>query len=150
MIPFLFVLGVFALGSVNEAEAQGPDQPLQFKMTGKFYEPQKHKSVGGVHSYTVNVLQKQWVFDIESSQTLQGSALGSSVLRQIYPPIMTFMGPKEFTDQLTDPAIEGKTYSLTGQLYLKKRMFRIITLEGPPEEGKEGAAPSSDAEAPQL
>jgi hypothetical protein len=95
----------------------------------------------------VNILKKTWIWDIDSSHTLQGSALGSSVLKQIYPPIMTFMGPEEITNQLIDPAIEGKTLTLTGQLYLKKRMFRIITMEGPSEEGEGEGEGEAEAEA---
>ena len=147
MILLLSVLGVAALGSVNSAVAQGPDMPLQFKMIGKFYDPEKDKNAGGVNAFTVNVLKKTWIWDIESSHTLQGSALGSTVLKQIYPPIMTFMGPQEITDQLIDPAAEGKTFTLTGQLYIKKRMFRINTLEGPPDESEGDAETVSEPDA---
>ena len=114
-------------------------------MIGKFYDPEKDKNAGGVNAFTVNILQKTWIWDIESSHTLQGGALGSTVLKQIYPPIMTFMGPKELTDQLIDPAAEGKTYTLTGQLYIKKRMFRLNTVEAPPEENDADAKSDSDS-----
>ena len=145
------ILVLTALGTTNKALAQaGPDMPLQFKMIGQFYDPEKDKNAGGVNAFTVNVLKKTWIFDIESSHTLQGGALGSTVLKQIYPPIMTFMGPKELTDQLTNPEIEGKTYTLTGQLYIGKRLFRVNTLEGPPEESDAGAKsdPASVSDAP--
>ena len=142
----LLVLVLIALGTANRAVAQGgADMPLQFKMIGKFYDPEKDKNAGGVNAFTVNVLKKTWIWDIESSHTLQGGALGSTVLKQIYPPIMTFMGPKELTDQLIDPAAEGKTYTLTGQLYIKKRMFRLNTVEAPPEENDADAKSDSDS-----
>lgn len=149
-ILVLLVLGLTALGAANRAVAQGPTvMPLQFKMIGEFHDPEKDKNAGGVNAFTVNVLKKTWIFDIESSHTLQGGALGSTVLKQIYPPIMTFVGPEELTDQLTNPEIEGKTYTLTGQLYVGKRMFRVNTLEGPPEESdadaKSDSASVSDA-----
>ena len=149
-ILILLVLVLTALGTTNRAVAQGgADMPLQFKMIGKFYDPEKDENAGGVNAFTVNVLKKTWIFDIESSHTLQGGALGSTVLKKIYPPIMTFMGPKELTDQLTNPEIEGKTYTLTGQLYIGKRLFRVITVEGPPEEtdadAKNDSASVSDA-----
>jgi len=108
--------------------------PIQFKMIGRFHDPGKDKNAGGVNTFTVNILKKTWIWDIESSHTLEGSALGSTVLKKIYPPIMTFIGPKELTDQLTNPAIEGKTYTLTGQLYIGKRLYRVNTVEGPSEE----------------
>ena len=147
-ILILLVLVLTALGTTNRAVAQGGgDMPLQFKMIGKFYDPAKDKDAGGVNAFTVNILKKTWIFDIESSQTLQGGALGSSVLKQIYPPIMTFMGPKELTDQLTNPEIEGKTYTLTGQLYIGKRLFQVNTLEGPPEETEGDAEAASEPDA---
>ena len=142
------ILVLTALGTANRAVAQGrTDMPLQFKMIGKFYDPAKDKDAGGVNAFTVNILKKTWIWDIESSHTLQGGALGSTVLKQIYPPIMTFMGPKEITDQLTNPEIEGKTYTLTGQLYIGKRMFRVNKLEGPPEESEGDAEAASEPDA---
>jgi hypothetical protein len=130
-----FVLGIVAFGTATKTLAQGgPDVPLQFKMIGQFYDPAKDKTAGGVNAFTVNVKQKQWILDIESSHTLQGSMLGSSVLKQIYPPIMTFVGPDELTRQLMGPEIEGKTYTMTGQLYVKRRLFRLTGVEGPEEE----------------
>ena len=146
-ILILFALGIAALGSARVVVAQGPDMPLQFKMIGKFYDPEKDKNAGGVNAFTVNVLKKTWIFDIESSHTLQGGALGSSVLKQIYPPIMTFIGPEPITDQLTNPEILGKTYTLTGQLYIGKRIFQVNTLEGPPEEGEGDAEAASEPDA---
>jgi hypothetical protein len=143
LIPVLTVLG-----TANRVVAQGgADMPLQFKMIGKFHDPDKEENAGGVNAFTVNVLKKTWIFDIESSYTLEGGALGSSVLKQIYPPIMTFMGPKELTDQLTNPEIEGKTYTLTGQLYMGKRLFRVNTIEGPPEESEGDAETASEPDA---
>jgi len=146
----LLVLVLTALGTANRAAAQaGAEMPLQFKMIGKFHEPEKDKNVGGVNAFTVNILKKTWIWDIESSHTLEGSALGSTVLKKIYPPIMTFIGPKELTDQLTNPAIEGKTYTLTGQLYIGKRLYRVNTVEGPPEgsdtDAKSDSASVADA-----
>ena len=49
---------------------------------------------------------------------------------------MTFVGPKELTGQLTNPEITGKSYTLTGtgQLYIKKRLFRLTQVQGPEEE----------------
>lgn len=144
-IPILLVLVLTAVGTANQALAQaGAVTPFQFKMIGKFYDPEKDKNAGGVNAFTVNILKKTWIWDIESSHTLQGSALGSTVLKQIYPPIMTFMGPKELTDRLIDPAVEGKIYTLTGELYIKKRMFLLNTVEGPPEESHADAKSDSD------
>jgi len=122
------------LGPAGRSAAQGPDMPLQFKIVGEFHDPQQDKDAGGVNAFTVNILKKTWILDIDNSYTQQGGVLGSTVLKQIYPPIMTFTGPKELTDQLTDPAIAGKTYTLTGQLYIKQRLFRLNTVEGPKEE----------------
>ena len=144
------ILLLTALGLASRSVAQPPsDMPLQFKIIGKFYDPEKDKNAGGVNSFAVNVFKKKWILDIESSHTLQGSALGSSVLKQIYPPIMSIVGTKEITSQLADPAIEGETFTLTGLLYVGKRMFRVNTLEGPPEEeeGKE-EAPGTAADIP--
>ena len=147
-ISILLILVLTSLGTANRAAAQGrTDMPLQFKMIGKFYDPEKDKNAGGVNAFTVNVLKKTWIFDIESSHTLQGGALGSSVLKQIYPPIMTFIGPEPITDQLTNPEILGKTYILTGQLYIGKRIFQVNTLEGPPEEGEGDAEAASEPDA---
>ncbi len=127
------VISVLALTGRSIAQTSA-DMPLQFKFIGKFYDPEIDENAGGVNRFTVNVLKKTWILDIESSHTLEGTALGSSILKQIYPPIMTFVGAKPITDQLTDPAIAGKTYTLTGQLYVNKRMYRVSNLEGPAEE----------------
>ena len=71
------------------------------------------------------------------SQSLQWS------VKKIYPPIMTFVGPKELTGQLTNPEITGKSYTLTGQLYIKKRLFRLAQVQGPEE--KELTEPEAEA-----
>jgi hypothetical protein len=139
----LLVLGLTLSGSVKSAFAQ--DMPIQFRMTGQFLEPSKDKKPGGVHAYTVNVLKKTWIFDIDRADVLQGSMLGTTVLRQIYPPIMTFIGNKEITEALSDPWIVGRTYTLTGQLYVNKRLFRINTKEAHPEEGEGEAPPAAEA-----
>ncbi len=136
-ILIALVLVLTALGTASRSVAQSPPaMPLQFKIIGQFYDPEKDKNAGGVNAFTVNVLKKTWILDIESSHTLEGTALGSSILKKIYPPIMTFMGPKELTDQLTNPEIEGKTYTMTGQLYVGKRMFRLTQVQGPEEESE--------------
>ena len=137
MIMALLVPTLALFMVVTNVMAQ--DMPIQFKMTGQFLEPSKEEKVGGVNAFTVNVLKKTWVWDIDRADTLQGTALGSSVLKQIYPPIMTFVGRKELTEPLIDPWIAGKTYTLTGQLYVKKRIFRLNVVEGPMEEGEAAA-----------
>ena len=147
----LTVVTLLLVATPGRSAAQGPDMPLQFKIVGEFHDPQQDKDAGGVNAFTVNILKKTWILDIDNSYTQQGAVLGSSVLKQIYPPILTFTGPKELTDQLTDPAIAGKTYTLTGQLYIKQRLFRLNTVEGPKSEeeskGDAGSGPTSDADA---
>jgi hypothetical protein len=145
----LFIPALGALAVTGRSLAQGPDMPLQFKMIGAFYDPEQDPKKGGVNAFSVNIENKIWIFDIESSHTLQGSALGSSVLKRIYPPIMTFTGPKELTDPLTSPEIQGKPYALTGQLYIKRRLFRLTDVQGPGEEGEAdpGSEPESDDRA---
>ena len=149
-VLILLVLVLTSLGVANRAAGQGrTDMPLEFKMIGKFYDPGKDKNAGGVNAFTVNVLKRTWILDIESSHTLRGSALGSTVLKEVYPPIMTFIGPEAITDQLTNPGILGKTYTLTGQLYIGKRIFQVNSLEGPQKEseGDAEAASEPDVEA---
>ena len=133
------------LGAAGRSAAQGPNMPLRFKMVAEFHDPHKDQDAGGVNAFTVNILRKTWIVDIHESYMQQGGVLGTTVLQQIYPPILTFTGPKKITDQLTDPAVEGKTYTLTGQLYIKQRVFQINTVEGP--KGEEGAEAESAPDA---
>ena len=145
-ILIVLALILTALGTASRCVAQAPsDTPLKFKIIGRFYDPEKDKTAGGVNAFTVNILKKTWILDIEDSHTLEGSALGSSVLKKIYPPIMSFVGPKELTDQLTNPAIVGKTCTLTGQLYVGRRLFRLTQVQGPEEQGEAGADAKVDS-----
>ena len=144
IIVNLLSLTLLATASIAFGQG-GPDMPLQFKMKGEFYDPQKDPNAGGVNRFEVNVEDKKWILNIERADTLQGGMLGSSVLKQIYPPIMNFVGPKELTDQLKNPDIEGKSYTMKGQLYVKKRMFRLNEVVNNEEKAKEAAAAESDS-----
>jgi hypothetical protein len=121
------------------------DMPLQFQMKGEFYDPKEDPNAGGVNRFEVNVGNKQWILDIERADTLQGSMLGSSVLKQIYPPIMTFVGRKELTDPLSNPENLGRSYTMIGQLYVKKRMFRLSQVVDNEAKAEEEAAMESEA-----
>lgn len=143
----LLALALLAMASTSFGQP-GPDFPLQFKMKGEFYDPQKDPNAGGVNRFEVNVEDKKWILDIERADTLQGAALGSSVLKQIYPPILTFVGPKELIEQLTKPEILGKSYTLTGQLYVKKRMFTLTEVVNNEEKAETEAAAEGDSAAP--
>lgn len=146
LVVTLFVLTV--LGTAGPATAQmGPEIPLQFKIIGKFYAPGQEKETG-VHAFEVNILKKTRILDVVSSHTLEGSMLGSSVLNQMYPPIMTFMGPESLLAPLINPDNEGKTYVLTGQLYVKRRLFQVqeVQVVGEEEQAKpETRAPETPA-----
>ena len=72
----------------------------------------------------------------EVADVLHAGVLGSTVLDKIYPPIITFVGPKELTGQLTNPEIAGKPYTMTGQLYVQKRLFRLSSVESNEKEGE--------------
>ena len=79
-IPVLLIMVVIALATANRVVAQGgADIPLQFKMIGKFFDPEKDKSAGGVNAFTVNVQKKTWIFDIESSHII-----GLILLSQVF------------------------------------------------------------------
>ena len=146
LVPLL-ALALLAMASTSFGQA-GPDFPLQFKMKGEFYDPQKDPNAGGVNRFTVNVEDKEWILDIERADALQGSILGSSVLKKIYPPIITFVGPKELTDQLKNPEIAGKSYTLMGQLYVTKRMFTLTEVVNNEEKAETPAAAEGDSAAP--
>lgn len=140
------LLTLTLLATVSIASGQGgADMPLQFKIQGEFYDPQKDPDAGGVNRFEVNVEDKKWILNIERADTLQGDMLGSSVLKQIYPPIMNVVGPKELTGQLKNPEIEGKSYTLKGQLYVKKRMFRLNEVVNNEKEAKEEASTEADS-----
>ena len=143
----LLALTLLAMASTAFGQSR-TDMPLQFQMKGEFYDPQKDPNAGGVNRFEVNVGDKKWILDIERADTLQGGALGSSVLKQMYPPIMTFMGPKELTDQLTNPENLGKSYTMKGQLYVSKRMFRLTELVNNEEKAEAEAAAEGDSAAP--
>jgi len=142
------ILVLVTLAAPGASIAQrAPDIPMQFKIRGEFYDPQRDREKGGVNSFTANVESRQWILDIERADTLQGSMLGSSVLKRIYPPILTFVGPKELTEQLANPDILGKSYTMTGQLYVKKRMFKLDSLESNEEEGAGETVPGLQGES---
>ncbi|MEW6443726.1 MAG: hypothetical protein AB1640_22520 [bacterium] len=122
-----------------------PDIPIQFKIKGEFYDPEQNPEKGGVNALTANVEGKKWILDIERADALKGGVPGSTVINKIYPPTLTFVGPKELTSQLTGPDTAGKSFTMTGQLYLKTRMFRLESVESS-EEGGEG----EPASAPQA
>lgn len=143
ILVHLLTLAILAMANI--AFGQGaPDMPLAFKMKGEFHDPQKDPKTGGVNRFEVSIEDEKRVLDIERADTLQGSMLGSSVLKQIYPPIMTFLGPKELIEQLKNPENLGKSYTMTGQLYVKKRIFRlseVVQNQGNP--GEEDAEPEA-------
>jgi hypothetical protein len=131
----VLILVLTALGTAGKSFAQpmAPDQPLHLRLVGEFYDPQKDPNAGGVNAYTVSVEEKKWIFDIERADTLYGSAQGLSVIKKIYPPLMTFFGQKEILDPLKNPEIEGKPYTLEGYLYIRTRTFRLTKVQGPEE-----------------
>jgi hypothetical protein len=143
----LLALTLLAMASTAFGQSR-TDMPLQFQMKGEFYDPQKDPNAGGVNRFEVNVGDKEWILDIERADALQGSILGSSVLKKIYPPIITFVGPKELTDQLKNPEIEGKSYTLMGQLYVTKRMFTLTEVVNNEEKAETEAAAEGDSAAP--
>jgi hypothetical protein len=140
-----------ALGTAGDSFAQpiGSDQPLHFRFVGKFYDPDKDPDAGGVNAYTVSVEDKKWILDIERADALFGAAQGLSVIKKIYPPLMTFVGQKELVEKLKNPEIEGKPYTLEGYLYIKTRAFRLSKVQGPEEEREsESDAKAGSSSAP--
>ncbi len=122
------------------------DMPIQFKIRGEFYNPQENPGAGGVNRFTVNADGKEWILDIERADTLEGSMLGSSVLKKIYPPIMTFVGPPDIMAQLKDPEIQGRSWTMSGQLYIRQRLFRLTSMVSNEEgEGETGAESKRDS-----
>ena len=146
LLAALLVFTVLGIAAPSMAQ-MGPEVPLQFKIIGKFYSPGKEEQAG-VHAFEVNILKKTMILDVVSSHTLEGTMLGSTILQQIYPPIMTFMGPEALLGPLINPDNEGKTYILTGQLYVKRRLFQIRQAQGPGEEeqGQAESAPEAGAQ----
>ena len=65
-----------------------------------------------------------------------------------YPPILTIVGPKELVEQLTKPEILGKSYTITGQLYVRKRMFTLTEVVDNEEKAEEEAEAKGDSAAP--
>jgi len=141
----VLILVVAGPGTAGKSFAQpmAPDQPLHFRLVGAFYDPEKDPNAGGVNAYTVSVEEKNWIFDIERADALFGATQGLSVIKKIYPPFMTFVGPKELVQKLKSPEIEGKPYTLEGYLYMKTRILRLSKVQGPEGESES----ESDAKA---
>ena len=145
LVPLLLLT---SLVLVDSSDAQmATDMPIQFKIRGEFYNPQENPDAGGVNRFTVHAEGRDWILDVERADTLEGSMLGSSVLKKIYPPIMTFAGPPEIMAQLKNPEIQGKSYTMTGQLYVRKRLFRLTSMVGNEEQGEAGTGSEGDSPA---
>jgi|GEM_PF-2283819 len=128
----VLILILNGLGTAGKSFAQpmSPDQPLHFRFVGDFYDPEKDPNAGGVNAYTISVEEKKWRFDIERADALFGAAQGLSIIKKIYPPLMTFVGGKELVEKLKNPEIEGKSCTLEGYLYIKTRTFRLSKVQG--------------------
>jgi len=120
-----------------------PDMPLQFRMTGKFYDPEKDKDAGGMHAFKVMVDEKKWIFDVEKADALVGAAQGLTMLEHIVPAMLNFVGSKEFLDPLKKPEIAGKSYTLNGYLYAGSKTFRLTDVKN--NDAKNDADPKPSA-----
>jgi len=139
------ILVLVTLATPGTSIAQRVNVPIQFKITGKFYEPEQKPERGSANSFTAKVENKQWRLDIERADPLRAGMLGSAILDTIFPPMLTFVGPKELTGQLTNPEIAGKSYTMTGQLYVQTRSFRLTSVKS--NEKEAGAASDSQGES---
>ena len=146
----VLILTLTSLGTAGKSFAQpmASDQPLHFRLVGEFYDPEKDPNAGGVNAYTVSVEERKWIFDIERADALFGAAQGLSVIKKIYPPLMTFVGKKELVDKLKDPEIEGKSYTLEGYLYMKTRTLMLNKVQGPEEAAESDAKGESASDPP--
>jgi len=115
--------------------------PPTIRFTGTFYPPDTKDVRGGIETLKVLIgkrdEKKEWVFNIYKAENLSNaSQTGLSILKNIFPRILTLRGPEEVLAKLEKPEIAGKTIKISGLLYRKERFMMVDTVEVSNEETK--------------
>jgi hypothetical protein len=115
--------------------------PPNVRFTGTFYPPDTKDVKGGIETLKVLIgkrdEKKEWVFNIYKAENLSNaSQTGLSILKNIFPRILTLRGPEEVLAKLEKPEIAGKTIKISGLLYRKERFMMVDTVEVSNEETK--------------
>lgn len=101
-------------------------QLVQF--VGTFYPPEQKENAAHMNTFTIRVKNKELLFSIKSAKELDGNKTDSEILKNIWPPILTFQGPDNLIDSLLNPDIAGKKFTVQGALYVSERILHVNSI----------------------
>lgn len=113
------------------ATAQLPqfEPPPLVRLTGALH-PIAEKGRSSMHTLTVSIQGKEWLFRIAKVEKLTGSSPdGWRLLRGLFPSQVRFVGPEALLRSLQDPELEGIPLIIEGRLYVGNRILQITTVE---------------------
>ena len=101
------------------------------RFTGALYTPgQLPDDARALRTLEVLIEGKEpRVFLIEKARNLSGVETEVSLLKSIFPPIITVWGTKDLISYLHNPHIEGKPLVVQGHLYRSPRRFNVLFIE---------------------
>jgi hypothetical protein len=101
------------------------------RIIGSLVSPEEKR--GGLRTLTTHVKDKTWQLRIKEIKTLTGLSNGWSLLNDLFPPKLHFIGPEDLLTPLRQEEIAGKLLILEGRLYVGDHQLYVtaVTLPEP-------------------
>jgi len=106
-----------------------PEPPPLVRLTGALFPVQDKGELTGLYNFPIFIGAQTWIFHVEKAQSLTGSILGSSLLNDLFPMRLRFVGPKGLLEQIEAEAGPARTLTLTGRLYVSYNWLLVTSVQ---------------------
>lgn len=116
-----------ALAGSAPAQTMGLGAPMTVRFTGTF-TPWAEGQPEGPDHLTVHVGTKKLSFHVTDVASYEGSDPSRMLLSHIFPPMLTFVGPKHRLEAV-EAAAGGEKLAVEGWLYAGDNMFYVAAVK---------------------
>jgi hypothetical protein len=106
-----------------------PEPPPLVRLTGALFPVQDKGELTGLYNLPIFIGAQTWIFHVEKAQSLTGSIQGSSLLNELFPMRLRFVGSKDVLRQIAAQAGPARTLTLTGRLYVSHNWLLVSSVE---------------------
>jgi hypothetical protein len=134
----LLCILVAALTTLDASTASGgmgpwmfspPEPPPLVRLTGVLFPLQEKAEHTGLYTFPIFIGAQERIFRVEEARSLTGSLLGTSLLNDLFPMRLRFVGRTEVLLQVEEMAASGRTVIVTGRLYVANNWLLVDSVE---------------------
>ena len=112
------------------------EPPPLVRFTGALL-PLEEAGHRGLYALTILIKEKKWILRLAKVETLTGTNRGWTILQDLFPPQVRFIGPEDLIQLLQKPESAGKLLTIEGRLYTGDRRFFIMAVGEATEKPKQ-------------